>query len=153
MEKMHDYIAREELGREQFYTRSTYMLMLVGALESPLGPRREVAKDEFARFGEWAPVATPPGEKGFHLLEATYRNFDGEWTSAILPAWFHNDGDGMDDWEASDGVFTEPRAWMDIPWLPAVWNAAEQHNREDTARFQQQMAARRAERAKRSDAA
>lgn len=132
---MKDKFENGELGNDRmqdFFIRNTYMLMLCGTFDSPLGPRREMKPDDFKQFGEWQDCSTPPGSGGFYFLEGDYENSDGRWPDSVLPAWWHED---YIEWECSDGVFNTPRRWMVIPWLPDVWQAAKEHDEESTRRF------------------
>ncbi len=126
------------VGQEVFFTRSIYMLMLVGSYPSPLGPRREMKAADLDSLGQWQSCATSEPPMGFHLLEGAYQNFDGSWPDAVLPAWYHSD---HKVWECDDGDFTEPRRWMLIPWLPEVWQAAEEHRAAETTRIRAQIEA------------
>lgn len=126
MELLKDHIAPHTQNMSDYFTRNDYMMMLIGVLPSPLWPRRlkDVTLEEMKQFGAWKPCSEPPTSDGVYFLEGSYENFDDKWESAILPAWWHSH---YKEWECSDGSFSQERQWMEIPWLPEIWEAAKNY--------------------------
>ena len=130
--RLSDHIPQQGLDQDTFFIRSNYLLMLVGAFDSPLGVRREVTPDECAILGEWMAVSNEPTQDGVYLLNGSYENDDGLFPDAVLFGWF----DGKyHEFEVSDGWFPEIRCWMEVPWLPDVWEAAKKLFYDDKRRF------------------
>lgn len=105
--------------------RDSYLMMLVGGYDSPLGKRREVTFETVPHLAVWHPCSAPPTVSGHYILEGKYGDFHSIWESAILPVWYHAD---ENEWEAIDGGFSIARQWCEIPFIPVVWEAAKAHS-------------------------
>ena len=117
-------VARPE-ENEDMHThilRTDYMLMLIGSYDSPLGQRREIKPEELSQYGQWVLCTTAPTESGWYLLNGEYGDLDGKWDNAVLPAYYNI---AFKEWECGDGHFSDPRQWMEVPFLANVWEAAE----------------------------
>jgi hypothetical protein len=132
MDLLKNHVPHVTQNFENWCIRNDYWMMLIGYLPSSLGPRREITPDDLKPYGEWVSCATPPAESGWYLLEGKYEDLDEKWDKAILPAWYHAD---EKEWEPSDGWFSEPRQWMEVPYLPELWQEATEHQSRELAQL------------------
>ena len=101
-----------------------YAIMLMGAEESPLGPRRRQGKLEYEKhcglLHTMASEIDLPKEIGWYMVEGDYEpdDFDMPIGPMIGFAWYE---DG--EWDVAVGAWHTVRAHHPMPWLPEVWQA------------------------------